>query len=112
MNAATAEQQLAAAVRELEDLLPHENRLAGQMLIARIVAITEQRATARPAGPGPLGALADMATGLIGTLAHPEVWPPAGLGLHWTASQYLLGDHARVTLTARITDIGEAGERL
>ncbi|MEU7156033.1 hypothetical protein AB0A98_06250 [Streptomyces chrestomyceticus] len=111
MNAATAEQQLAATVRELEDLLPREHLLAGQMLIARIVSITEERATARPAEPGPLGALASMARHLDGALTHTEVWPPAGLGLHWTASQYLLGDHARVTLTARITDTGEAGEQ-
>ncbi|CAM5682343.1 MULTISPECIES: hypothetical protein [Streptomyces] len=110
MNAATAEQQLAAAVRELEDLLPHENLLAGQMLIARIVSVTEERATARPAEPGPLGALASMARHLDGALAHPEVWPPAGAGLRWVASQHLLDDHALVTLTARITDTGEAGE--
>ncbi|MEV5592208.1 hypothetical protein [Streptomyces sp. NPDC052496] len=111
MNATTAEQQLAAAVRELESLLPHESLLAGQMLIARIVSIIEERVDARPAEPGPLGALASMARHLNDALTHPEVWPAAGLGLHWTASQYLLGDHARVTLTARITDTGEAGEQ-
>ncbi|WP_030024928.1 hypothetical protein [Streptomyces monomycini] len=111
MNAATAEQQLAVAVRELEDLLPRENLLAGQMLIAHIVSIIEERATARPADPGPLGALASMARHLNAALTHTEVWPPAGAGLHWVASQYLHDDHTRVTLTARITDSGEGGDR-
>ncbi|MFH8752963.1 hypothetical protein ACH4GK_17790 [Streptomyces rimosus] len=111
MNAATAEQQLAAAVRELEELLPHENLLAGQMLIARIVSVTEERAAARPAEPGPLGALASMARHLDGALTHPDIWPTAGIGLRWVANQYLHTDHAHVTLTAHITDTGEAGER-
>ncbi|MEU7597307.1 hypothetical protein AB0B79_30385 [Streptomyces sp. NPDC039022] len=111
MNAATSEQQLTAAVRELESLLPRESLLAGQMLIARIVSITEQRTAARPAEPGPLGALASMARHLGGALTHTEVWPPGGTGLYWVASQYLSPDHARVTLTARITDTSAAGEQ-